>query len=168
MRAATVVALSLVALLPGMAYAHGGTQVNVKGDVRANGAIEIAGEDFAANDVVRIELHREGVEPAELGRIPADQDGNFDETLHVPASVPAGIYELAADGEESATTQVTILEPAAGEPAGAPQPEVATGAVENHRPTGETIGLAAFVAVIALGAAALLWTSRTKARAAGA
>ncbi len=158
---------AVVLLLPAQAFAHGGTEVNVKGDVRANGPIELVGADFAANDVVRIELHREGVQPIELGRVPADADGNFDETLHVPASVPAGLYQLAADGIESATAEVTILEPATGAPAGAEQPASDAGTAENHRPSGETVGLWVFTALVALIAVGLLWASRTHARPSG-
>jgi len=165
-----VAAITFVAfaLIPLAAFAHGGTKVSVKGDVRANGPIEIVGTDFAANDVVRIELRREGAQPVELGRIPADADGTFAETLHVPASVTAGLYQLAADGGESTTTEVTVLEPATGAPPGAEQPMAATATVENHRPTGETVGLALFTAATALVAVGLLWASRTHARPAGA
>ncbi len=158
------VIVSAFLLLPTLALAHGGTEINVKGDVRANGPIELIGADFASNDVVRIELRREGVPPIELGRIPADADGNFDETLHVPASVPAGLYQLSADGTESATAEVTILEPPTGAPAGAERSVSDTATVENHRPSGETVGLGVFTAVVALVAVGLLWVSRMHAR----
>ena len=157
-----------LALLPPAAFAHGGTEISVKGDVRANGPIEIVGAEFAPNDIVRIELRRGNAQPVELGRIPADADGNFSETLHVPASVTAGLYQLAADGAESATAEVTVLEPADGTAAAPPQPAAASGPVENHRPTGETIGLAVFAAITALVAVGLLWASRTHARSIGA
>lgn len=147
--------------MPIAAFAHGGTEVNVKGDVRSNGPIEIVGEEFGTNDVVRIELRREGIDPVELGRVPADAEGGFDETLHVPANAPAGLYQLAADGTESATTEVTVLEPL-GEQAGAPQPETAS--VENHRSAAETAGLASFVGALAIAAVGLLWLSRTRQR----
>lgn len=163
-----VMTFAALALLPPAAFAHGGTEVSVKGDVRANGAIEIVGADFAPNDIVRIELRRGSAQPVELGRIPADADGNFTETLHVPASVTAGLYQLAADGVESATADVTVLEPATGAPAGTEQPVGGTATVENHRPTGETIGLAVFAAVTAIAAVGLLWASRTHARSIGA
>jgi hypothetical protein len=157
-----VVAFAGLALAPFAGFAHGGTEVSVNGDVRANGPIEIVGADFAANDVVRIELRREGTPPVELARIPADADGNFTETLHVPASIPAGLYELAADGEESATAEVTILEPASGSADAARQPAATGEAVKNHRPSGETIGLAVFTVFVAVVAIGLLWFSRTR------
>lgn len=167
-RSFAVSAFAALALLPLAAFAHGGTEISVKGDVRANGPIEIVGADFAVNDIVRIEFRREGAQPVELGRIHADADGTFTETLHVPASMPPGLYQLAADGEESATAEVTILEPASGSADAAPQPAAAGGPVENHRPSGETVGLGVFTAVVALFAVGLLWASRTHARPAGA
>ena len=161
-----LVALFLVlALVPTAALAHEGTEVTVKGDVRPGGPIAIEGEEFDPNDIVRIELRKDGVEPIELGRVPADDEGAFSETLHVPADVRPGLYQLAADGEESATFDVTVLEPTegAGEAEGVGEAE---GSVSNDRPAGETVGLAIFTGVIALAAVALLWASRTHARAA--
>ena len=149
-----------IALMPTIVWAHG-TEVSVSGEVRPNGPIEIEGADFEANDVVRIELRKEGVEPIELGRIPVEADGSFAITLHVPQSVSPGIYELACDGEESATTQVTILESAAGEPDGATEPEE-THAVSNDAPAGETVGLAALTAALAVMGAGLVWLSRPR------
>ena len=160
-------AVAAIALLPAIASAHGGTDVTVRGHLHPGGPIEIVGEDFAPNDVVRIELRKDGVEPFELGRIPADKDGGFTETLHIPASVPPGLYELAAEGQKSATADVTILEPPAGS-AVAAEPAVAAGSVSNDRPAGETLGLAVFTAAIALAAVGLLWASRTHARSASA
>lgn len=71
-------------------------------------------EEFTPNDVVRIELRKEGVSPVELSRVPTDEDGVFSATLHVPATVRPGLYQIAAEGEESATADVTVLEPAEG------------------------------------------------------
>ncbi len=167
-RIAAAITFVVLALIPLATLAHGGTTVSVKGDVRANGPIEIVGAEFAPNDIVRIELRRVSTQPVELGRIPADANGNFTETLHVPASVTAGLYQLAADGQESATAEGTVLEPATGAPSSAEQPMPAAAAVENHRPTGETVGLALFTVATALVAVGLLWASRTHARPAGA
>lgn len=161
-----VILILALALFPIAAFAHEGTEVTVKGEVRPGGPIEIVGEEFAPNDIVRIELRKDGVEPIELGRIPADAEGAFTETLHVPADVRPGLYALAADGEESATFDVTILEPAEGAlevDAG----KAAQEPVSNDRPTGETIALAIFTGAIALAALGLLWASRTHARAEG-
>lgn len=159
-----LVALFLVlALVPTAALAHEGTEVTVEGDVRPGGPIAIQGEEFEPNDIVRIELRKDGVEPIELGRVPADDEGAFNETLHVPTDVRPGLYQLAADGEESATFDVTVLEPTEGTGEAEAIGE-AEGSVSNDRPAGETVGLAIFTGVIALAAVALLWTSRTHAR----
>lgn len=143
--------------------AHEGTEVSVKGEVRPGGPIEIEGEEFEANDVLRIELRKNGVEPIELGRVPADAEGAFGVTLHIPDTVAPGLYILAADGEESATFDVTVLEPVEGSEPGA-QPEGAVEDVSNDRPAGETVGLAIFTAVLAVAALAVLWAGRTQAR----
>jgi hypothetical protein len=156
-----------IAWLPAITSAHGGTDVTVSGHPHPGGPIEIVGEDFAANDVVRIELRKDGAEPSELGRIPADEDGGFTVTLHIPASVAPGLYELAAEGQKSATFEVTILDPPAGS-AVAAEPAAAAGSASNNRPAGETLGLAVFTAAIALAAVGLLWASRTHAHSAGA
>lgn len=159
-------ALATLALFPSTVLAHGGTEVSVGSEVRADGAIEVTGEEFAPNDTVRIELRKEGVDPIELGRVPADEEGAFSATLHVPATVRPGLYQLAAEGQESDTTDVTVLEPAEG-PVEIEAEPPAGGSVSNDRPTGEVLGLAAITAGIALVAVGLLWLSRTHPKAAG-
>lgn len=156
--------LLFLALLPAVALAHEGTELTVQGDVRPNGPIVVEGEDFAPNDVVRIELRKDGVEPIELGRVAVEDEGGFSETLHVPENVPPGLYQLAAEGEESATFDLTILEPAEGTQPVVPD-EPAENSAENDRPMGETLGLAIVTALVAVAAVTLLWFSRTRARA---
>jgi len=160
-RAVALAFAVLLASLSVSALAHEGTEVSVRGEVRPNGPIEIIGEGFEANDHVRIELRKEGVEPIEIGRVPADAEGAFAETLHVPAAVRPGLYQLAAEGEESATTDVTVLEPAEGGAAVEPEPSPAE-PVSNDRPAPEVIGLAVFTAGIAVLAVGLLWISKTR------
>ena len=159
-------ALVTLGLLPSAVLAHEGTEVSVRGEVRPSGPIEVTGEEFAPNDIVRIELRKEGVNPIELGRVPADGEGAFSVTLHVPATVRPGLYRIAAEGKESATADVTVLEPAEGNVNIEPEP-LADGSVSNDRPTGEVVGLAALTAAIAVVGAGLLWFSRTHPRAAG-
>ena len=159
--------LVTLGLLPSAVLAHEGTEVSVRGEVRPAGPIEVTGEEFAPNDVVRIELRKEGINPIELGRVPADGEGAFSATLHVPASARPGLYQLAAEGQESDTTDVTVLEPAEGPVDIEPEP-LAGGSVSNDRPTAEVLGLAALTAAIALVGVGLLWLSRTHPRAAGA
>ena len=160
--------VGLFALFPAATVlAHEGTEVIVNGEVRPDGPVQIEGEGFEPNDVVRIELRKDGVEPIELGRVPADDEGAFIETLHVPATVAPGLYQLAADGQESATFDLTVLEPEEGsEPAA--EPARPAEPVSNDRPAGETVGLAIFTAAIAVAAGGLLWFSRTRARSLGA
>lgn len=151
---------ALLALLPASLFAHG-TEVSVGGDVRPDGPIEIRGEELDPNDHVRLELRKGGVEPVELGTVAVEADGSFSITLHLPATVSPGIYELAADGKESATTEVTILEPVADGAEPAAEHEE-TENVSSDRPAGETVGLALVTAVLAALGAALLWLSRTR------
>lgn len=158
---AVVSLLALSGFWPSGAFAHEGTEIGVQGEVRADGSIALEGEEFAPNDAVRIELRKEGVEPILLGRISADANGTFTAELHVPSSVSAGIYRLAAEGKESATTEITVLSAGPGSGAAANAP--ASGEVSNDRPAGETIGLAGFSALLAAAGLAALWFSRTRA-----
>jgi len=135
----------------------------VAGEVTPNGPIEIRGSDFEPNDHVRLELRKEGVEPIELGRVPVEADGSFSITLHVPESVEPGIYELAADGKESASTEVTVLKAAEGETGASPE-TAGEREVSSDAPAGETISLAIATALIALVGAGLIWLSRTRPR----
>ncbi len=146
--------------LPVAISAHG-TEVSVVGEVRPGGPIEIHGEDFEADDIVRLELRKEGVEPLELARVPVETDGSFAITLHLAATVSPGIYELAADGKESATAEVAVLRAANGEqqPGAEPSQE---GSATNERPAGETAGLAAMAGIFALVGVGLIWLSRTR------
>ncbi len=159
--AVTLVA-AVLALVPVAVLAHGGTDVVVRGHIHPGGPIELEGEDFAPNDSVRIELRKEGTEPIELGRVAADEQGAFSITLHIPEAVRPGLYQLAADGEDSATTDVTVLEPPAGSVVSTPVSQ--SGPVSNDRPPAEVAGLATFTAAIAVLALGLLWLSRTPRR----
>ena len=159
MKMRSILALAaLLALAPRIILAHGGTEVIVNGEVRADSLIEIEGEEFAPNDDVRIELLRDGTEPIELGRVRTDAEGKFLASLHVPPHVEAGLYRLEAVGVESASADVTVLSPSGDgdEPAGA------AGAVSSDRPVGETVVLAVAAAVLAIAGAGLVWFSRTR------
>lgn len=158
--AAVAIAIAIAAVLPAVVSAHEGTEITVAGEIRPNGPIEITGEDFEAGDVVRIELRKQGAAPIELGTVPVESDGSFAATLHVPETVESGIYQLAADGEESAETEVTVLEPAEGSEV-VSEPE-ASREVSSDRPTGETIGLVVTAFLLAAAGAGLLALSRTR------
>ncbi|MEV4737305.1 MULTISPECIES: MSCRAMM family protein [unclassified Microbacterium] len=91
--------------------------------IRAGGAIQIAGEGFAAGEVVAFELHSD---PIALGSLTADQNGRLSGTLLIPASAPAGAHTLVALGaggaiQASVAVQVTAAAatvPAAGAASG--------------------------------------------------
>ena len=155
-----IAAAAALAVVPQAALGHGGTEVTVKGEVTPNALIQIEGEEFGANDSVRIELRKEGTEPIALGEVAADEEGAFSVSLHLPVAVEPGIYLVAAEGEESAETDVTVLAPQeAGD-------EMETGAegdsITNDAPAGETFGLAALTAALAVIGAGLVWLSRTR------
>lgn len=147
-----------LALLPLAAQAHGGTEVIVEGHLHPDGPITIEGEEFAPNDRVVIELRRAGMEPVVLGEVGADDEGAFEASLHVPARVRPGFYQLVAAGEESASLELPIE----AVPGGAGDADSATldGNITNDRPAAETVGLATVTAVLALLAVVVLWSSR--------
>lgn len=136
------------------ALAHGGTEISVEGEVRANGLIELRGEEFAPNDDVRIGLRKEDVEPISLGRVSADGDGGFTVEFHVPASVEPGIYQLAAEGEESASVALTVL--AAPDSPADEATLQAKSEVSRGRSPGEKVLLATFSALLAIAGLAAL------------
>lgn len=97
-----------------------------------------------------------------LGTVAADADGAFSITIHLPPTVPPGVYELSANGADSATTEVTVLEAASGtEGVATAQPSES---VSNDRSAGEAIGLGALTAAFAISGAVLLALSRTRPR----
>lgn len=117
---AAIAVLAALGLLPDVASAHGGSEVAVTGHPHADGAIEIEGSDFEANEVVTLELRKQGQAPVLLGSVPVEADGTFEVTLHVPAEVRPGPYELVADaGDERTSAEATILERPGGTAPGA-------------------------------------------------
>lgn len=155
MRTLLVLLLILSAsLLPSAARAHGGTEVNVIGEVGADAPIQVEGKEFAPNDHVRLELKKAGVEPIGLGIVSADPEGAFAATLHVPATVEPGPYRLAAEGKQSASTEVSV-----GGSKNESRP-AAKAEVENDRPTSETVGLSIFTVALAIAGAAVIRLSR--------
>ena len=165
MRIVLAFAAILLSLLPAQLYAHGGTEVVVRGDVRADTLMNIEGEEFDPDDVVRIELRKQGAEPFQLGEVKADGEGSFTVSFRLPANIAAGLYTLAAEGRESATTDVTVLAPLGGDEPSLAEP---TASVGSDRPVEETIGLWLLVAGLAAAGGALLWFSGRKPHAASA
>lgn len=160
MRFIALLGLVFAAMLTATVSAHEGTAISVAGEIRSNGPIEITGEDFEPGDTVRIELRKQGTAPIELGAVPVETDGSFTATLHVPETVESGIYQLAADGEESAETEVTVLEPEDGSEVVSEPGE--GGEVSSNRPSGETVGLVIATLLITLAGIGLLALSRTR------
>lgn len=160
MRFIALLGLLFAAMLTATVSAHEGTAISAAGEIRPNGPIEITGEDFEPGDTVRIELRKQGTAPIELGAVPVETDGSFTATLHVPETAESGIYQLAADGQESAEVEVTVLEPADGSEVVSEPGE--DGDVSSDRPASETIGLVIATLLIALAGTALLALSRTR------
>lgn len=163
---AQLVGFSLIAallLLPGAASAHGEPVVAVTGHPHPDGPISVSGDDFEANDLVRLELRRKGEEPIALGTVPVSEDGTFEITLHLSAEVRPGLYELVAiGGDETVSAEATILGPVGG---AAQNATAAVDDVTNNRPAGETVGLAIATALIALaGGAIVLFGRRERTR----
>lgn len=153
--------LSLVAtlaLLPGVAFAHGGASISIAGHIHANGPMEVTGVDFEPGELVTLELRRQGMAPIPLGTASAAADGSFRVALHVPAEVMSGLYELTAvTGNETTTAEATIAAAAEG---GTDTPAAQTGIVENDRPAAETVGLVLVTALAAAGGAAIILLGR--------
>lgn len=163
MRTLSVIAvLAILALLADVAAAHGDSEVAVAGQPHADGPIEIEGSDFEANEVVTVELRKQGQAPVLLGSVPVEADGTFEVTLHVPAEVRPGLHELVAStGDESASAEATILERPSGTVPGAG--DNSTEDVGNERPVGETAALAVVTAVLAAGGLAIVLLDRRRA-----
>ncbi len=160
MRVVLAIAAIVLSLLPAQLYAHGGTEVVVRGDVRADTLMNIEGEEFDPDDLVRIELRKQGAEALQLGEVKADSGGSFTVSFHLPANVAAGLYTLAAEGRDSATTDVTVLAPLGPDEPPLTEP---TASVRSDRPVEETIGLWLFVVGLAVVGGVVLWFSRTRA-----
>lgn len=145
---AAVAVLAALALLPGVVAAHGDSAVAVAGHPHADGPIEIKGTDFEANEVVALELRKQGRVPVLLGSVPVEPDGTFEVTLHVPAEVRPGLYELVATaGDESTSAEATILETPGG---AVPSSEgTLVEDISNDRPVGETAALLVVTAALA-------------------
>ncbi|MCK6564451.1 MAG: hypothetical protein L6Q80_06825 [Dehalococcoidia bacterium] len=161
---AAIAVLAALGLLPDVASAHGGSEVAVTGHPHADGAIEIEGSDFEANEVVTLELRKQGQAPVLLSSVPVEADGTFEVTLHVPAEVRPGPYELVADaGDERTSAEATILERPGGTAPGAG--DNPTEDISNDRPVAETAALAFITAVLAAsGLAIVLLDRRRRAR----
>ena len=153
--------LVLLALVPAQAFAHGGAEITVKGDVQANGPITINGEGFEEKAIVHLSVQQAGrPESIPLGIAEAGEQGDFEVTFHLPESVSPGMYTLVAQGgDDEAEFDLTVLEATQAAPKATAQAEEQP--VSGNRSGGETAGLVALTAVFALAGLGLLWLSRT-------
>lgn len=156
---AAIAVLAAIGLLPGTVAAHGDSAVAVAGHPHADGPIEIEGSDFEANKLVTLQLRKQGQAPALLASVPVEADGTFEVTLHVPAEVRPGLYELVADaGDERTSAEGSILERPGGTVPGAG--DNPTEDISNDRPVAETAALAVITAVLAVGGLAIVLLDR--------
>lgn len=160
---AAIAVLTALGQIPGMAAAHGDSTVAVAGHPHADGPIEIEGSDFEADEVVTLELRKQGQAPVLMGSVPVEPDGTFEVTLYVPADVRPGLYELVGStGEESTSAEATILAPPDGAVFGTESAPLDD--VSNDRPGGETAGLALITALVAAAGVAIILLGRRPAR----
>ena len=156
---AAIAVLAALALLPGVVAAHGDSTVAVAGHPHADGPIEIDGSDFEANEVVALELRKQGQAPVLLGSVPVEPDGTFAVTLHVPAEVRPGLYELVATaGDESTSAEATILETPGG--AMPSSGDTVVEDISNDRPAGETAALSVVTAALAAAGGGIVLLGR--------
>lgn len=159
-RAAIVLFVAL-ALFPGVVAAHGDSKVAVAGHPHTDGPIEIEGSDFEANEVVTLQLRKQGQAPVLLGSVPVEPDGTFEVTLHVSAEVRPGLYELVANaGDESTSAEATILERPGGTVPGVG--DNPTEDISNDRPVAETAALAVVTATVAAAGAGIILLGHRK------
>ena len=158
-----VIAAAALSLLPGFAAAHGGSEVAVTGHPHPDGPIDIEGKDFEANEIVKLELRKQGEPPLQLGSVPVGADGTFAVTRHVADTVRPGLYQLVATtaGEETTSAEATILG-RPGERSGTVD-GAGTKDISNDRPTDETVGLAIVTAVLAVAGVAVILLGRHRA-----
>lgn len=139
--------LSLVGAGRGVALAQGGPIVIVQplmpkpGDV-----ITVKGENLGPGSTVQIRIVGPSVS-IDLGKVQADSQGNFTAQFRVPVTLAEGIYQLQANGAQSAAATLDITTSAV-QGSGT---QTTQGAVR-QRPLGETIGLIVlFIVVAGLG-----------------
>lgn len=166
----SMLAIILVALVAGVAWADGGKEVAVKPlSPKAGETITVQGEGLSADTEVEVLLTGQGTE-VDLGEVQTDGDGHFTTEFDLPEDLEAGTYELTATGEEEATTQVTVAESAEGQAAAEAEEgaedgndeDAEEGAEDGHdegaeaasedirqRPLGQSIGLVGLFGVLA-------------------
>lgn len=118
-----LIAALLIASLgwPAAVTAHDGrTRLVVeRGSVNPGGTIVVRGEDFDADDVVKVALV--GGSSLDLGDVMTDAEGHFEIGIVVPTDMAAGVYSLTAvvRGGPGATIEISVQgAPVVGEEGG--------------------------------------------------
>lgn len=154
--------LSLVLSLGGVAsvLAHGGS---------GEGGIEVEPTSITAGQTVI--LAGQGLEPnsdrvlvlvggdltVAFGTVTTDADGGFSKELTIPGHLPSGSYELQAIGDETLSTPLAVTA-AAGGAAALPAANDANETVLPRDRSPLELGLlAAFVVLVAVVGAVLVW-----------
>ena len=166
---ATILAIAVVSLLGSTALAHGVKEVAVAPlSPTAGEPITIKGGGLGEGRDIEIRIVGQGAD-IDLGEVQADDEGEFNGQLRVPASLKPGIYQIRAIGEETLDMQVTIAPAAAADTpaqanlsqsssASSMAPQVAETA--QQRPFGEAAVLVAIFGVIAALGIFFAWTAR--------
>lgn len=144
---ASVLALTLLALVSGPALADGAKGVKVSPlTPKPDETITVNGELLGPNSEVEVRVVGDGVD-VDLGEVKADEEGDFTREFRLPADLQPGTYQLTATGKESATTQITV----SGAPGAGSEEGGAMGAepVIETRPLGQSIALVALFGVLA-------------------
>jgi len=162
---ASTLVLTLLALAPGLALAHGEKGVTIKPlTARADQLVTVNGELLGPNSEVEVRIIGSGMDER-LGEAQADEEGDFTKEFRLPPDLEPGSYQITATGKESATTQITVT----GGPAGTGKGEEAGAMAEEpqieRRPLGQAILLVGFFGVLA---AAGLFSARMAIRHKGA
>jgi hypothetical protein len=91
------VALALLTLAPPATFAHGGSaRLVLEPDrVAPGGTLLARGDDFGADDEVRLDLVGASWRD-EVAAVTSDGDGHFSQSVLIPVSTPAGSYRLDA------------------------------------------------------------------------
>jgi len=146
--AAAVLALSIS--LP--ASAHGGagaSSVSAEpAQVTAGGTVVFAGVGLEPDSERQINLVGPDV-IVPFAAVTTDADGMFNATLTIPAHLPAGTYTFQAIGDETMTTELTVLA-ATGSTATEPKNEAAAVVTPRSRSTIELGILGLLVVAIVL------------------
>lgn len=154
---ATSIALVFAFALP--AFAHSGEEasgISVEPtQVTAGGTVVLAGIGMEPDSERQINL----VGPDSIVPFPTattDADGMLAVTLTIPAHLPSGTYTFQAIGDETLTTELTVIA-AAGAAGTEPANEAAATVVARSR-SGLELGIIGVLLVLAAGVGVLLVT----------